>query len=138
MYLISTISSLQVTDVNHDARISALEENGGSGGSQNSRFETQRQQLLNMVDNQIDMFPLKFKFSLLIFADTIAFHSALTSYSTIPDETAVVFNEVIFNQGDGYVQLSWPIAVTLEFPIIIHWIQQIWQTIFEISYVPEK
>ena len=35
-YLGSTISGLQVTDVNHDARISALEENGGGGsGSQN-------------------------------------------------------------------------------------------------------
>ena len=27
---------LQLTDVNHDTRISALEENGGGGGSQNS------------------------------------------------------------------------------------------------------
>ena len=35
-FLLSTISGLQVTDVNHDARISALEENGGSG-SQNSQ-----------------------------------------------------------------------------------------------------
>ena len=34
-------------------------------------------------------------------SDTIAFHSALTSYSTI--ESAVIFNEVILNEGEGYV-----------------------------------
>ena len=40
MLLISTVSGLQVTDENHDARISALEESGGSDGSQNGRFCT--------------------------------------------------------------------------------------------------
>ena len=35
------ISGLQVTDVNHDARISALEENGG--GSQNGKQMGQKQ-----------------------------------------------------------------------------------------------
>ena len=32
------ISGLQLTEVNHEARISALEENGGSGGSENGRI----------------------------------------------------------------------------------------------------
>ena len=32
--LLFTVSGLQATDVNHDARISALEENSGSGGCQ--------------------------------------------------------------------------------------------------------
>ena len=31
------LSGLQATDVNHDARISALEENGGSGGTHNGK-----------------------------------------------------------------------------------------------------
>ena len=34
-FYFNCISGLQITDVNHDARISALEENGGGGGSQN-------------------------------------------------------------------------------------------------------
>ena len=38
-------------------------------------------------------------------SDTIAFHSVLTSYSTIPDGSNILFNEIILNQGDGYVQL---------------------------------
>ena len=37
----------------------------------------------------------------LSFLDTIAFHSALTSYSTIPNQSEVVFNEVLLNEGDG-------------------------------------
>ena len=36
---ISLFSGLQETDINHDSRISALEENGGGGGeSQNSNI----------------------------------------------------------------------------------------------------
>ena len=35
--------------------------------------------------------------------DTIAFHSVLTSYSSIPDESTLIFNEVLLNEGDGYV-----------------------------------
>ena len=34
-------------------------------------------------------------------SDTIAFHTVLTSYSTIPDESTVLFNEVLLNEGDG-------------------------------------
>ena len=36
-------------------------------------------------------------------SDTIAFHSVLTSYDTIPGESAVIFNEVILNEGEGCV-----------------------------------
>ena len=32
---------LQMTDMNHDARISALEENGSSGGCQNGLLSSQ-------------------------------------------------------------------------------------------------
>ena len=42
---------------------------------------------------------------LLSVLDTIAFHSVLTSYSTIPDGSTVIFNEVLLNEGDGYVLL---------------------------------
>ena len=38
-----------------------------------------------------------------LFLGTIAFHTVLTSYSTIPDESAVLFNEVLLNQGEGWV-----------------------------------
>ena len=38
--------------------------------------------------------------------DTIAFHTVLTSYNTIPEESAVVFNEVLLNEGDGYVSCT--------------------------------
>ena len=41
------------------------------------------------------------KFHIFSVSDTIAFHSALTSYSTIPDESRVIFNEVIFNEEMG-------------------------------------
>ena len=39
MFPFPSISGLQTTDLNHDARISALEENGGGGGgSQNGKL----------------------------------------------------------------------------------------------------
>ena len=38
--------------------------------------------------------------------NTIAFYSVLTSYSTIPEGSALIFNEVILNDGDGYVLIS--------------------------------
>ena len=36
-------------------------------------------------------------------SETISFNAALTSYDTIPDESAVLFNVVLLNVGDGYV-----------------------------------
>ena len=38
-----------------------------------------------------------------LLSETIAFHTVLTSYSSIPDESAVLFNEVLLNEGDGWV-----------------------------------
>ena len=35
------------------------------------------------------------------FSDTIAFHTVLTSYSSISEGSPVLFNEVLLNQGDG-------------------------------------
>ena len=37
------------------------------------------------------------------FSDTIAFHTVLTTYDTIPDESAVEFDLVLLNQGDGWI-----------------------------------
>ena len=34
-------------------------------------------------------------------SETITFHTVLTSYGTIPDESAVLFNEVLLNEGNG-------------------------------------
>ena len=34
-------------------------------------------------------------------AETIAFHTVLTAYDTITDESAVLFNNVVLNQGEG-------------------------------------
>ena len=33
--------------------------------------------------------------------DTIAFHAALVSYDSIPDDTSVIWDEVRLNEGDG-------------------------------------
>ena len=38
-----------------------------------------------------------------LLTDTVAFHTALTDYSSIPIGSAVEFNEVLLNEGDGYV-----------------------------------
>ena len=42
---------------------------------------------------------------LIRFVATIGFHTVLTSYSTIPESSAVLFNEILLNEGDGYVEL---------------------------------
>ena len=34
-------------------------------------------------------------------ADIISFDAVLTSYDTIPDESAVLFNVVLLNEGEG-------------------------------------
>ena len=39
----------------------------------------------------------------LLLPDTIAFHSIVISYDTMPLQSAVQFNEVVLNEGDGYV-----------------------------------
>ena len=39
----------------------------------------------------------------LLLSDTVAFHAVLTAYSSIPDESAVLFNEVLLNEGEGSV-----------------------------------
>ena len=37
----------------------------------------------------------------ILFSDTIAFHTVLTSYDAITEGSAVLFNEVLLNEGDG-------------------------------------
>ena len=47
---------------------------------------------------------LKRKFEILNFlhiADTIAFHVVLTSYDTISTGSAILFNEILLNEGEG-------------------------------------
>ena len=40
-------------------------------------------------------------YTFFLFSDTIAFHTVLTSYDTISTGSAVEFNEVLLNEGDG-------------------------------------
>ena len=93
-----------MTDMNHDARISALEENGGSG-SQNGMNRGGKGFTLTDSYNSSDRNNCTLEFSHYFFSvsDTIAFYSVLTSYSTIRPDSAVIFNEVLLNEGDGYV-----------------------------------
>ena len=42
--------------------------------------------------------------SIRLISDTIAFHTVLTSYDTIPEGSAVLFNEVLLNEGEGYAK----------------------------------
>ena len=39
----------------------------------------------------------------ILVADIFAFHAVLTSYDTIGVRTSIQFNEVILNDGNGYV-----------------------------------
>ena len=39
--------------------------------------------------------------SLFYTLETVAFHTVLTSNPTIPDESPVLFDEVLINEGDG-------------------------------------
>ena len=76
---------LQMTDVELDARVTALEKNGK----------------MNIVSFCLKSACKTVNFRTLCISDTIAFHTVLTSYDTIPDEIAVLFNEVLLNVGDG-------------------------------------
>ena len=46
---------------------------------------------------------IKKKYWIFCISDTVAFHTVLTSYNTIIPESAVLFNEVLLNEGDGQV-----------------------------------
>ena len=94
------LSGLQATDVNHDARISALEQNGG--GSQNGNFSStfrKREQLLNAQPYVSKVFT---KENFLSASDTIALHSVLTSYSTIPIGSNATFLLVEFGEYGNF------------------------------------
>ena len=87
-----------MTDVELDERVTALEENTG-GGAQNGTCilenNTHCNHFMNLKNKDLVVTTPGF------FSDTIAFHVVLTSYSSIPDETPVLFNEVLLNEGDG-------------------------------------
>ena len=86
-----------MTDVELDARVTVLEENSGVGtenGKSNHKFLDICMFISNMKIN-------KKSYKIFYVLETIAFHSILTSYSSIPDESAVLFNEVLLNEGLG-------------------------------------
>ena len=45
--------------------------------------------------------PIEMRITGLSISDTIVFHIVLTSYSSISEGSAVLFNEVLLNEGDG-------------------------------------
>ena len=85
--------ALQMTYIELDTRVTALEENGGSviqNGTRNLYFN--RPELVYELQN-VD--PLFFT------SDTIAFHTVLTSYSSMSGGSPVLFNDVLLNLDDG-------------------------------------
>ena len=90
-----------MTDVELDARVTALEENGGGENTFNGKtthiFNDKRIMLCFKMEMELDLI-LNF-----LISETIAFHAVLTSYSTIPIDSAVLFNEGVLNEGEGYV-----------------------------------
>ena len=90
---------LQMTDVELDARVTALEEHGGGGGgNQNGKnVKFIRIHLFNDVKNiYITMFSVATPVPA-----TIAFHTVMTSYDTISEGSTLLFNEILVNEGDG-------------------------------------
>ena len=84
--------------------------------------------------------------SLYLISETIAFTAALTSFSSIPFQSAVEFNEVVLNEGDG-----WAIEATIRilhlkldeyekdytrfFKLVLTNNWRIWRHPFKTSYV---
>ena len=114
-----------MTDVELDERVTALEENGGGGNSGNGKTNTSKLSRENVNKKSIAFLyfhtlcifnietqqkvNVMFKMLILqmdnilmnLISDTIAFHTVLTPYSNIPFQSAVLFNEVLLNEGDG-------------------------------------
>ena len=83
-----------MTDVELDERVTVLEENGGDNGlngTKMSYWNTMWVELLHEFQNALSIYIL----------DTIAFHTVLTSLSSISTGSAVTFNEVLLNLDDG-------------------------------------
>ena len=89
-----------MTDVELDARVTALEENSG-GNSINGTLLNFRWIRLSL--SWLSLFALFICNLRAIFSDTIAFHTVLTSYDSISIGSAVLFNEVLLNKGNGCV-----------------------------------
>ena len=51
----------------------------------------------------------------VLISDTIAFHSILTFYSAIPIDSAILFNKVLLNEGDGSVFKPYILAFNVKF-----------------------
>ena len=92
-----------MTDVELDERVTALEENDGGGtgnGKLNDKFMHvslfRPRSHLAMATQIFDVLTIFFYIVV-----TIALHTALTSYSSITVGSAVLFNQVLINEGDG-------------------------------------
>ena len=120
---------LQMTDVELDERVTALEENNGGGNTENGNkwchsglpfltSKSNKSQSFFCIKNMsqpIQVIRLNSKIYLLkclphwnlslSILETIAFTAALPSYSSISYESAVEFNVVLLNEGDGWVPL---------------------------------
>ena len=97
-----------MTDVELDERVTALEENGDGSGFVNGNSIVPHLSMFIQIIHLRSILCLKTKFKNKIhvghfISDTIAFHTVLTSYDTIPEPSTVLFNEVLLNEGDGYV-----------------------------------
>ena len=65
-----------------------------------------------------DTCEMKLLFLGISVSEIIAFHTSLTSYSTIPDEAVLLFNEVLLNEGDGWVSCFMYLSCLLFFYLI--------------------
>ena len=88
-----------MTDVELDARVMALEENGG--GAKNGKLNDTFLGICIFFYDMKIIQACTMECWISYVLETIAFHSILTSYSTIPFGSAVLFNEVLLNEGDG-------------------------------------
>ena len=85
-----------MTDVEFDARVTALEENGGTSPQNGIQTSTSFfLSKLSTAETKTDIFNI---FKIL---DTIAFHAVLTSYDTISTGSTLLFNRVLLNEADG-------------------------------------
>ena len=87
-----------MTDVELDATVTALEENHG-GSVQKSKYIS-FQACFNL-ENKVPVRRNNLNIYKIYISDTIAFHTVLTSYDTITENSAVLFNEILLNEGDG-------------------------------------
>ena len=88
-----TITVLMANDENIQSSIADLEQ-------ADQDLATEIDELSTTVDSEVDS--LDSRLSQLQVDGTFAFHAYVGSYSTVPVNTIVVYDNVIINQGNGY------------------------------------